>query len=87
MRQIPADGDESESFKLADEKIDNLLKRLKDKNLCPCCVARALALHAASLAIPSIGSAPAIEMFESIILAMHRHDVPAPEPLPSPQAH
>jgi hypothetical protein len=85
--QTPADGRETTSFKIADQKIENLLRRLNDKSVCPCCTARALALHAASLAIPSMGSVEAIEMFEDIVGKMHKHNVPAPSPMPSTEAH
>jgi hypothetical protein len=78
---------ETTSVKIADQKIGNLLKRLDDKNVCPCCIARVLALHAAELAEDVMGSAEAIEMFEDIIAALREHDVPAPDPLPSSQTH
>jgi hypothetical protein len=81
--QTPANGRETSSFKVADQKIENLVKRLNGKNICPCCTARALAMHAAGLAIPSMGSIEAIEMFENILGKMHKHDVPAPDPIPS----
>jgi hypothetical protein len=72
--------DETPDFKTADRKTGNLLDRLADKGLCPCCVARALMFHAASLAEYSVGSAEAIEMFESIISAMRENNMPAPDP-------
>ena len=87
MRQTPANGRETPSFKIADEKIENLLKRLNDKRVCPCCTARALAMHGASLAIPSMGSVKAMGMFEKIIIKMHKHNIPAPDPMPSAEAH
>jgi hypothetical protein len=34
-----------------------------------------------------MGSAQASEMFEEISIAMREHDVPAPDPLPSTEAH
>ena len=68
--QTPEFGRETSSFKTADQKIENLLKRLHDKNVCPCCTARALAFHAASMAEHTMGSAEAIEMFEDIIITM-----------------
>jgi hypothetical protein len=78
---------ETASFKIADQKIGNLLKRLDDKNVCPCCTARALAFHAAAIAEDTMGSAEAIELFESIIIDMREHNIPAPDPLPSTEAH
>ena len=86
-KQTPDDGRETASFRVADQKIENLLKRLGDKNVCPCCTARALAYHAASLAEHEMGSAEAIEMFESIVISLREDEVPAPDPLPSTEAH
>jgi hypothetical protein len=78
---------ETPSIKIADQKIANLLKRLDDKNVCPCCTARVLALHAAELAEDVMGTAEAVAMFEDIIAALRENDVVAPEPLPSSQTH
>ena len=50
--QIPDEVRETASFKIADHKIENLLKRLHDKRVCPCCTARALTYHGASMAEP-----------------------------------
>ena len=47
---IQTPDDETASFKIAEQKIDNLLKRLHDKRVCPCCTARALTYHGASMA-------------------------------------
>jgi|SRR6516162_8802478 hypothetical protein len=81
------DGRETTSFKIADQKIENLLKRLSDKNVCPCCTARALAYHAASMAEHEMGSVEAIEMFEKLIAEMREDDVPAPARSPSTETH
>jgi hypothetical protein len=78
---------ERSSFKIANQKIENLLRRLDDKNVCPCCTARALTYHAAFMAEQEMGSAEAIEMFEAIIVAMRESNTPAPDPLPSTEAH
>jgi hypothetical protein len=85
--QTPDDERETASFKIADQKIDNLLRRRNDKRVCPCCMARALAYHAATVAEHTMGSAEAIEMFEAIIMRMSEHDAPAPDPMPSTEAH
>ena len=85
--QAPDDGRETASFKIADQKIENLLRRLRDKNVCPCCTARALAYHAASEAEHEMGSAEAIEMFEGIIMHLREDNAPAPDPMPSTEAH
>ena len=85
--QTPDDGHESPSFKIADQKIENLLRRLRDKHVCPCCTARALAYHAASEAEHEMGSAEAIEMFEGILLHLREDNVPARDPMPSTEAH
>jgi hypothetical protein len=83
----PDDPRETHSFKVADQKIENLLRRLRDKNVCGCCTARALTYHAVSMAEDTLGAAEAIEMFEGIILALRENDVPAPDPLPSTEMH
>src|SRR5262245_54946101 len=85
--QTPDDGRETPSFKIADRKIDNLVKRLHDKNICPCCTARALAFHAASMVAVEMGSAEAIEMFERFIRQMREENIPAPDSMPSTEAH
>jgi hypothetical protein len=85
--QTPDNGRETPSFKIADRKIESLLKRLHDKNVCPCCTARALVFHAASQVVQQMGSADAAVMFADIIGNMREHDVPAPAPLPSTEAH
>jgi hypothetical protein len=85
--RTPDDARESTSFKIAAQKIDNLLKRLNEKRVCPCCTSRALTLHAACMAENVLGSAKAIEMFEDIIMTMHENDVPAPDYGPSTEAH
>jgi hypothetical protein len=61
-----ADDDETPSFKIADWGVENLLKLLSNKGTCPCCTARALALHAACLAEDALGSGDAAELFERI---------------------
>ena len=78
---------ETDSFEIAEQKIVNLLKRLKDKRVCPCCTARALAFHAAFLAECTAGTAEAIELFDSVIGQLREHNVPAPDPMPSTKAH
>jgi len=85
--QIPDDGRETSSFKVADQKILNLLRRLEDKNVCPCCTARALAYHAAAMAVHDMGSADAIEMFEKLVAQMREDNVSAPKPSPSTEVH
>ena len=87
-KQTPDDSRrETASFKIADQKIENLLKRLSDKNVCPCCTGRALAYHAASMAEHEMGSVEAIEMFEKLIAEMREDDVPAPARSPSTETH
>jgi hypothetical protein len=76
---------ETASFKIADQKIGNLLKRLNEKNVCGCCTARA-GLQRQPWP-RTLGSASAIEMFEGIITALREDDVPAPDPMPSTEAH
>jgi hypothetical protein len=76
---------ETASFKIADQRIKTLLKRLE--HLCPCCTAQALAFHAAFLAEQAMGSARTIEAFEDIISVLRKNDIPAPDPLPSTRTH
>jgi hypothetical protein len=87
MTTSDSNSDTPTSFAIADQKIGNLLKRLHDKRVCPCCTARALTFHAAIMAEHAMGSAEAIEMFEDIIGTMHEHDIPAPERGPSSETH
>jgi hypothetical protein len=82
MSEGPDDG-ETESFRVADEKIGNLLKRLDERGLCPDCTARALVMHAVGFAECMLGSAKAIELFEGIIADMREDSIPAPDPFPS----
>jgi hypothetical protein len=86
-KQPPDDGRETDSFKIAEVKILSLLRRLDDKHVCPCCTARALALHAAGLAECEMGSAEAIELFENIIGALRENDIPPPARSPSTEMH
>jgi queuine/archaeosine tRNA-ribosyltransferase len=82
----PDDG-VTKGFKIAHQKIESLLRRLSARGICPCCMARALAFHAATLAEEAVGSAAAIEMFEYIISEMREDNVPAPDALPSIEVH
>src|SRR5262245_15148793 len=86
-QNMTSDDDETEGFRIADEKIGNLLKRLAERGVCPCCAARALAFHAAALAEDAVGSAEASELFETIATELREHDEPAPGSLPSTQTH
>jgi hypothetical protein len=78
---------ESTSYKIAYHKIGNLLNRLGDKRVCPCCTSRALTLHAVCMAEQTLGSARAIEMFEDLITNMRENNIPAPDYGPSAQTH
>ena len=78
---------ETAGFKIADQKIVNLLKRLHEKSVCPCCAARALTYRAAFMAELTMGSVEAIEMFEAAIMCMREHDAPAPDRAPSVAEH
>jgi hypothetical protein len=85
--QIPDDRRETASFKVADQKIRTLLRRLALKSVCPCCTARALAYHAAAMAEQQMGSAEAAEMFEDLLAQIRECNVPAPELSPSTEWH
>jgi hypothetical protein len=73
------DGDETPDLKIANQKIYNLVKRLVDKGVCPCCLARALAFHASSLAACTMGNEEAAELFEDIVADLREDTVPAPD--------
>src|SRR5262249_42171414 len=81
--QTPDDGRETASFKIAYHKIGNVLDRLHDKNVCPCCTSRALTFHAIGMAEHILGSAKAIEMFEDVMVNMRENNIPAPNYSPS----
>jgi hypothetical protein len=87
MQTSDDDNCETVSFKIADQKIKNLLSRLDERNVCPCCTSRALTGHAVLMAERELGSAKAIEMFEDIVISLRENDIPAPDPLPSTEAH
>jgi hypothetical protein len=55
---IMAEFAETRAFIHADRRIGQLLATLKDRKLCGCCVARALAYNATLVAENSMGSAP-----------------------------
>lgn len=78
---------ETDSFRIAERKIGNLLRRLDEKNVCGCCTARALMYRAIFETEQTMGSAEATEMLEQIIAAMRERNVPAPERMPSTQSH
>jgi hypothetical protein len=82
----PDDGT-TEGFRIAYQKIESLLKRLGNRGVCSCCIARALALHAATLAEAAVGSDEAAEMFEYIVEELRENDVAAPDPSLSTQTH
>lgn len=82
------DKHETDSFEIADQKIQNLLKRLNAKNVCGHCTARALAFNAGLLAEHVMGSAAAIEMFEEVLSTLRKGDfAPAPARDPSTETH
>lgn len=82
--QMPAD---DRSFHIACRKIKSLVEQLRDENVCGCCTARALAFYGAGLAEQVVGSAEAIDMLDDLIVVMRKHDIPAPDPMPSTEAH
>jgi hypothetical protein len=84
---LDRDRRETSSNEIADKKIGSLLHRLQDKNVCPECTARAMALHAAAWAEQALGSAKAIQLFEEMIAVLRKHNAPAPERGPSATAH
>jgi queuine/archaeosine tRNA-ribosyltransferase len=87
--QTPGDDHrETVGFKIANQKLTNLVKRLADRHICPCCMARALAFHATNLAKHDMGSAEGLEILEHIIRVMREQARAfAPESFPSTEAH
>ena len=84
----PADDfTETASFKIADQKVCNLIKRLHDKRVCPCCTGRALLLNGAWLVEEMIGSAETIVEIEQVIAVLRKNNRPAPPPMASTEAH
>jgi hypothetical protein len=77
----------SSSFKVAYRKIGNLLERLNDKRVCPCCSSQALMLHAVCWTEHFLGSAKAIELLEECIVNMRKNNIPAPDRVPSAEMH
>jgi hypothetical protein len=69
---------ETKSFLYADRRIQQLLVTLKDKKLCGCCVARALAYNCTALAENSMGSANTAEMLEGLAMALRQRNKPYP---------
>jgi len=69
---------ETKSFNYANQRITDLLIKLKGKGVCGCCTSRAMMYHAATLSEAILGSAEAIEMLEGIITAMRENNKPRP---------
>ena len=70
---------ETKSFNYANQRITDLLIKLRAKGVCGCCTGRAMMYHATTLSEAIMGSAEAIEMLEEIITAMHENNIPAPD--------
>jgi hypothetical protein len=75
------------SYLYADRRIEDLLSKLKGKGVCPCCTGRAMALHAAMLCEQTMGSQATSELFSELAEASCEHNIPAPDSMPSTQAH
>jgi len=79
---------ETTSFKIADRKLKDLLERLRRRNVCECCTARALVYHGASLLEETAGTAEAIETLEELLGELRTGPaVPASPAMPSTEAH
>jgi hypothetical protein len=72
---------ETDSFRVTDRKLIALLKKLNARNVCGCCVARALLFNGLSLAIDTMGSVAAAEMLEELAAGTRAAEyIPAPPP-------
>jgi hypothetical protein len=65
---IDKDRVESElrDFKIANEKVGNLVQRLRAKNIPDVCIFSVLTMHAARVATGAVGSVKTAEMFEGV---------------------
>jgi hypothetical protein len=79
---------ETTSFKIADRKLEALLERLRRRNVCGCCTARALVYQGASLLEQTAGTAEAIEILEEVLASLRvGPPTPASPSMPSAEAH
>jgi hypothetical protein len=73
------DKDQAESelrgLKTGNEKIGNLVERLRARNVPDLCIVSALTLHAARIATGALGTTKAAEMFEGVASVV-RNDSP-----------
>jgi hypothetical protein len=70
---------ESKAFEYADNRIHDLLDKLKAKRVCGCCTSRAMIFNAAVLCEQTLGSTKAAELLEDILDTMRSNNVPMPD--------
>jgi len=79
---------ETTSFKIADRKLKDLLERLRRRNVCGCCTARALLWCGAELMEDTAGTEEAIEILEELLGELRTGPaVPSSPSMPSTEAH
>jgi hypothetical protein len=78
-RTAKGPGTETQSFKFADRRIEQVVGKLKEKGACGCCVARALLYHGANLYEGMVGSIEAAEELEQMAAVLRDNATPAPE--------
>ena len=75
------------SYRYAERRINNLVDTFQAKGICPCCSGRALMAIAMAVCETSMGSAADADLCAKLSDGARKHNVPAPEPMPSTQAH
>jgi hypothetical protein len=71
----------TESLDYASRRIKQLVQDIiKDEDVCPCCIARALLFNGACLLENMAGSIEVAESFEAMVATMRENPMPAPAP-------
>ena len=70
---------ETKAFKYADNRIHDLLDKLKTKNVCGCCAGRALMFNATVFCEQTMGSANAADLLEGMLDSLRSNNVPLPD--------
>jgi len=84
---IPRVHPDTTSLEPADMEINLLVRDLRDKNTCPCCVAWALAYHAATSGKHAMGTIEASEMLKDVMADVLKCDIPLRKHSPSAGMH
>jgi hypothetical protein len=65
-------------YKIAVDELYNLLERLRDRELCGCCVGKALLLYGVDLIEEVLGSADAVRLLQKFVDDLRTRHVPQP---------